>query len=174
MGVASDGNLQDVLNPGKKLRAKEFLKRVNNYGCHCWPNNKGKEHLTGYGQPLDDVDPVDTKYKAKLTKQDDGSIEIQCMNTLNRKGTNNGDCKRGLCECDKAFAEQFSATFGQWDEELWNLDDAYDQVCQRNGRAPERSMSGPQQCCGEFPARRSYNPDNKQCNNGIIEAIGNK
>lgn len=197
--VASDGNLQDVLNPGKKLRAKEFLKRVNNYGCHCWPNNKGKEHLTGYGQPLDDVDtvchelkqchkcvnmdfgdsekgcdPVDTKYKAKLTKQDDGSIEIQCMNTLNRKGTNNGDCKRGLCECDKAFAEQFSATFGQWDEELWNLDDAYDQVCQRNGRAPERSMSGPQQCCGEFPARRSYNPDNKQCNAGIIEAIGNQ
>lgn len=197
--ASADGTLVD--EDGKKMRAKAFMNRVNNYGCHCWPNNRNKEHLTGYGQPLDAVDtvchelkqchkcinvdypvsearskgcdPVTTKYKAKLVKKD-GGLEIECTNTLNKRKTNNGDCKRSLCECDKAFAEQFSASFKEWNKETWNLNDSYETYCQRAGGLPERSMAGPSECCGNFPLRRAYNPANKQCVDGQIQALGNQ
>ena len=60
-------------------------------------------------------DPVTTKYKAKLSRQENGELEITCSNSLNKKGSNNGDCKRSLCECDKAFAENFANNFEEWD-----------------------------------------------------------
>jgi len=198
-----EGKLVD--RNGNKLRAKQFMAMVNNYGCHCWPNNRGKEHLTGVGQPLDPVDevcfdlkdchkcigidfpydeqdrpkgcdPVTTKYKAKLNRSAD-KLEIECTNTLNKKGTNNGDCKRSLCECDKAFAEKFANAFASYDKGLWNLADdsvAYENQCHRPGNAPERSLKGDKECCGAYPERKSFNPANRQCDNinGIVP-IGN-
>ena len=35
-------------------------------------------------------------------------------NTLNAKGTNNGDCKRSLCECDKQFSYQVAGAWNEW------------------------------------------------------------
>ena len=74
-----------------------------------------------------------TKYKAKLSRQDNGELEITCSNTLNKKETNNGDCKRSLCECDKAFAESFAENFNQWDESNWKLEEKgqYDDKCKK-------------------------------------------
>ena len=50
---------------------------------------------------------------------------------MNNKGTNNGDCKKHLCECDKKFAEGFAKKFEHWKEENWQLDmqGAYESTC---------------------------------------------
>lgn len=201
--AAAEGKLVD--RNGQKIRAKEFMKRVNNYGCHCWPNNREKEHLTGVGLPLDEVDtvcwtlkqchkcigidfpkiendpkskgcdPVTTKYKAKLNKVGD-VLEIQCLNTMNKKGTNNGDCKRSLCECDKAFAENYADAFQSWDSDLWKLSDDksnYDSKCQRPSGSPERSMSTANQCCGLYPDKKPFNPLIKKCVDGEVVSDNN-
>merc|ERR1711915_1090403 len=111
---------------------------INGYGCHCWtkPNT---ENIGYKGQPLDgvdracrtlhschtcinldfqDCDPVTTKYRAKVVKNGDGTIDIQCTNTMNAKGTNNGECKRSLCECDKQFSDQVAADWQSTDEDF--------------------------------------------------------
>ena len=78
-------------------------------------------------------DPVTTKYKAKLSRQENGELEITCSNSLNKKGSNNGDCKRSLCECDKAFAENFANNFEEWDASNWKLEEKgeYDDKCKK-------------------------------------------
>ncbi|CAG5081081.1 Oidioi.mRNA.OKI2018_I69.PAR.g9783.t1.cds [Oikopleura dioica] len=113
---------------GEKLRPKRFIERINEYGCYCWA--RAEDKLNGYGTPLDALDsscqalskchtcikldyseetcnPHTTKYKAKLTRNN-GTMEVECTNKMNKKETNNGDCKRDLCECDKAFADNFA------------------------------------------------------------------
>lgn len=181
-----------LINPdtGKKFKSRDFIQRVNNYGCHCWARTT-KEHLAGYGKPLDEVDstcwalkqchkclsidypercdPVDTKYKAKLSKTSNG-LEISCNNTLNKKGTNNGDCKKSLCECDKAFADTFAGVFNSWDASNWKLDEGgnYDQYCERQSSATRSMGDQRDSCCGNYPIRKAYNSQSHQCVDGEV------
>jgi hypothetical protein len=181
---------------GSKIKSRDFIKRVNNYGCHCWPSLT-KEHLTGYGNPLDEIDatcfslkkchkcvnilypegenrpqgcdPVTTKYKAKLSRADDG-LHITCSNVLNKKGNNNGDCKRSLCECDKAFANSFAQNFQEWSEDLWKLEEQgrYEETCVRTSRGSRTIGSGPDSCCGNFPDVKAYNSATHSCVDGVV------
>lgn len=191
--VTSGGSLIDK-DTGKKIRSKEFIKRVNQYGCHCWPSQK-KEHLTGYGKALDPIDeacftlkqchkcigidygsrsqgcdPVDTKYKAKISRNGSGGLSITCANTLNAKKTNNGDCKRSLCECDKQFADSFSQNFEEWSADTWNLEEngTYDAMCIRNSRGSRAMGTGPDSCCGNYPSIRAYNSATHSCEEGVV------
>jgi len=197
--VISGGSVSDR-NTGKKLKSREFMMRVNQYGCHCWPKSD-KEHLAGSGKPLDQVDsacwalktchkcieidyplnedrpqgcdPVTTKYKAKLSRQENGELEITCSNSLNKKGSNNGDCKRSLCECDKAFAENFANNFEEWDASNWKLEEKgeYDDKCKKVFRGSmERLTSGEgkDQCCGNYPAKKPFNSQTHQCIDGEV------
>lgn len=199
--VISGGTVVDQ-ESGEKMKSKEFIKRVNNYGCHCWARTK-HEHLSGKGKPLDELDgtchslrqchkcinieydeaegahedgcdPVTTKYKAKLARLKDGSLEISCTNTMNKKGTNNGDCKRSLCECDKQFAEDFAKQFAAWDESLWNLEEQgkYEEMCESSMRSAgvDRLMSGsgPDQCCGLYPFKKPFNSATHSCVDGQV------
>jgi hypothetical protein len=178
-----------------KFRPREFMRRINGYGCHCWtkPNT---ENIGYKGQPLDGVDracrtlhschtcinldynecdPVTTKYRAKVVKNGDGTIDIQCTNTMNAKGTNNGECKRSLCECDKQFSEQVAADWQTWDEGNWNLDGRglFDAACVTNGA---RSMSAgpPDQCCGtSYPDMKPFSTDSHTCTDARITPINN-
>jgi len=184
---------------GSKLKSKEFIKRVNQYGCHCWPSET-KEHLSGQGKPLDELDsvcfnlrqchkcididfpesekhpkgcdPVYTKYKAKLSKVGD-DLQISCTNTLNKKGTNNGDCKRTLCECDKAFADSFAESFKLWDSNLWKLESRglYEDMCKKGFRTAgvERlTGEGPDKCCGLYPEKKPYSSATHSCVDGVV------
>ena len=89
------------------FRLTSFFRRHFNIwilGCHCWtkPNT---ENIGYKGQPLDGVDracrtlhschtcinldfqncdPVTTKYRAKVVKNGDGTIDIQCSKYLNQ------------------------------------------------------------------------------------------
>jgi hypothetical protein len=194
--VVAGGQFVDQ-ETGKKIRSKEFIKRVNNYGCHCWPSQT-KEHLTGHGKGLDSIDetcmslkkchkcvnilypegedrpegcdPVSTKYKAQLSKDGNGGLSITCKNTLNKKGNNNGDCKRSLCECDKAFADSFANNFSVWAKENWKLEEngTYDDMCVRTSRGSRTIGSGPDSCCGNFPDVKAYNSATHSCVDGVV------
>lgn len=174
--------------PGsKKLRPREFLQKVNGYGCHCW-TKPGTESIGYKGQPIDDIDrackalkschtcieldynncdPVTTKYRAKVSKRSDGTLDIQCTNTMNKKGTNNGDCKRSLCECDKQFAAGVASSWKLWNAENWNLETngLFDNACQTNGKDSRMISSGPpDQCCGTtYPDMKPYSSDSHTC-----------
>lgn len=178
-----------------KFRPREFMKKINGYGCHCWtkPNT---ENIGYKGQPLDGVDracrtlhschtcinldyqdcnPVTTKYRAKVVKNGDGTIDIQCTNTMNTKGTNNGECKRSLCECDKQFSEQVAADWGTWDEGNWNLDGRglFDAACVTNG-ARSISAGPPDQCCGtSYPEMKPFSTESHTCTDARITPINN-
>jgi hypothetical protein len=193
--VTAGGTLVD--KDGKKIRSKEFINRVNQYGCHCWPSER-KEHLTGYGKALDSIDescfvlkqchkcigidypendsrpqgcdPVTTKYKAKISRDGSNGLSITCANTLNAKGTNNGDCKRSLCECDKAFADSFATNFADWSSDTWQLEQNgnYDEMCVRNSRGARALGTGPDSCCGNYPNIKAYNSATHSCVDGVV------
>jgi len=178
-----------------KFRPREFMKKINGYGCHCW--TKPNTEDIGYkGQPLDgvdracrtlhschtcinldfqDCDPVTTKYRAKVVKNGDGTIDIQCTNSMNAKGTNNGECKRSLCECDKQFSEQVAQQWQTWDEGNWNLEGRglFDAACVTNG-ARSLSAGPPDQCCGtSYPDMKPFSTESHTCNDARITPINN-
>lgn len=174
--------------PGqKKLRPREFLQKINGYGCHCW-TKPGTESIGYKGQPIDNIDracktlkschtcieldykncdPVTTKYRAKVAKRGDGTLDIQCTNTMNKKGTNNGDCKRSLCECDKQFAMDVANSWRDWQADNWDLvsNGLFDHACATAGKDQRMLNSGPpDQCCGTgYPEMRPYSTESHTC-----------
>lgn len=180
---------------GKNLRPREFMRRINSYGCHCW-TKPGTEHIGYKGVPLDGIDrscrtlhschtcieleydrcdPVNTKYRAKIIRGENGEIAIQCTNTLNAKGTNNGDCKRSLCECDKQFSYQVAGAWNEWRDQNWSLDSKglFDQAC--FNIAVSRTQSGPPNaCCGSgYPDMKPFNTDTHQCVDAHVTPFNN-
>lgn len=181
---------------GKRLRPREFLKRVNGYGCHCW-TKPGTEAIGYKGQPVDEIDrsckslkschtcieleysncdPVTTKYRAKVQRQGDGTLQITCTNTLNKKGTNNGDCKKSLCECDKAFAMSMAESWNDWSEDFWNLDNQglFDSSCSVINKERMVSSGPPDQCCGTgYPDMKPFYSETHQCTDAHVMPINN-
>merc|ERR1712113_180176 len=179
---------------GQNLRPRDFMRQINNYGCHCW--TKPNTESIGYkGNPLDGIDrscrtlkschtcinlqfencdPVTTKYRAKVHKNSDGTIDIQCTNTINQKKNNNGECKRSLCECDKQFAEQVALSWHEWEDKKWKLDnkDLFDKACQAtssnvNGRL--LNSGPPDQCCGSsYPDMKPFSTSSHTCQDSHI------
>lgn len=184
---------------GSKIRPKDFKTMVNEYGCHCWPDNN-IEHLSGKGKPLDGIDsscfalkqchtcinidwpetcdPVSTKYKAKVNRHEDGTMSITCANTLNKKKTNNGDCKKSLCECDREFSENFVNHFSEWENSLWKLmeKNEYEDNCAKQPSAKSFGASGSSgspagvsdSCCGNYPNVKAYNSATHSCVDGEV------
>ena len=73
--VIAGGQLVDK-DSGNKIKSKDFISRVNEYGCHCWPSQT-KEQLTGYGKALDLIDQgcYDLKQCHQCIKIDYGASE---------------------------------------------------------------------------------------------------
>jgi len=182
-----------VQSKGQRIRPREFMRRINSYGCHCW--TKPNTEDIGYkGVPLDGIDrscralkschmcinldynncnPVTTKYRAKLVRSDEG-IDIQCTNTLNKKGTNNGDCKRSLCECDKQFAENVSGAWLEWDEKNHDLETQglQEAACVVPGGSRSLQSGPPNQCCGStYPDMKPFFDGSHKCVNGHVTPI---
>lgn len=170
-----------------KLRPREFLQKINGYGCHCW-TKPGTEAIGYKGQPLDNIDtacktlkschtcieldynncdPVTTKYRAKVSKQPDGTLDIQCTNTMNKKGTNNGHCKRSLCECDKQFAFNVAESWKDWSSQNWDLEQngIFGATCVTNDKDSRMLSSGPpNKCCGTtYPDMKPYSSESHTC-----------
>merc|ERR1712227_315757 len=181
---------------GSKLKPREFLKMMNSYGCHCW--TKPNTEDIGYkGKPLDSVDracrtlktchtcisidysncdPITTKYRAKVIKTANGGIDIQCMNQMNAKGTNNGHCKKNLCECDKQFAQQVADSWPEWTEKHWQLEKQklFQQACVNpitsSGSRMVNAPGKPDQCCGySYPHMKPFNSETQECNGDLVK-----
>lgn len=165
---------------GKPMKPALFAQRMNNYGCHCWPDYPQIENLSGQGASLDDIDsschklqdchaclkqeygaevcdPVNTRYKARLVGD-----EIRCMN----KSTGKQACKRNLCECDKKFSNEFAASFGSWSSEFAALKEKsiYDDFCRKaGGRGYDSALFVKDSCCGTYPDIKPYSSQTHEC-----------
>lgn len=163
-----------------------IVKRVQNYGCHCFP---GMTRIAGgQGAPVDmldsacqdlfrchrcvqmmdagDCDTAFGKYKFSI----DANGNIDC--------SQNTDCKLNQCLCDAEFAENLG-TF--WNDKDYNtyfwlakknvkrhtvFD--YETTC-RNSQA----NNTPDSCCGTAQFRRPYSSDVMQCcDDGSLKTIG--
>merc|ERR1719468_1351655 len=107
-----------------------------------------------------------TAATAGLAQKKNGTITVECTNKLNKRENNNGDCKRDLCECGKAFADNFASNFAAFNSENWKLveNGIYDDKCEKPVPSASRLVSGPSdECCGEYPARKPFLSINNQC-----------
>ena len=156
------------------LDFQTFTNRLQNYGCHCFPNNsripggKGEwqnpvdlacKRLAQCNQcvGLDHADFVDAQDKYRWETVN-GAIDCSA---------NNEDDKRDHCQCDKEFALQMGMVWNDndFDTSVWfnrrNQDaQVYDDVCVQNVVNPPTSEK---ECCGENPKRRPYNVDVFEC-----------
>lgn len=165
------------------LSKKEVIKKMINYGCHCFPGGKKTRTVGGKGPAMDEIDgvcrtqfqchkcvemdtgcdPDATPYKAQF-KGKKGTLvkDVICRDT-------EGTCGRSMCECDKRMAENLEKIWfkeGMHNGYFWkdrrnakrNPTFDYEGTCLVNGGSPV-----PDSCCGDFPDVMPYNAGTKDC-----------
>lgn len=170
------------------LRKKDIIKKMLNYGCHCFPGSKKNRSVGGKGPAMDEIDgicrsqyqchkcvemdhgcnPDETPYKVQF-KGKKGSLAGKDIICRDEEGT----CGRAMCECDKRMAENLDKVWFQNTHNTYywldkkNLKKAkkgqtevfdYESVCFTGANSPQ-----PDQCCGEFPDVVPYNTGSKEC-----------
>ena len=94
-------------------------------------------------------------------------LKLLLANTMNKKGTNNGDCKRSLCECDKQFAAAVAASWKDWTSQNWDLEQngIFGATCVTNEKDSRMISSGPpDQCCGTtYPDMKPFSSSSHTC-----------
>merc|ERR1712147_33797 len=164
---------------------QDFEKKIQNYGCHCFPANG--RIPGGKGAPVDGIDAVcrelarchscvamDHGFQGKVSQEkykyavSAGTIDCS---------SNTDSMKMDQCLCDKHFAE----TLGNiWDDNLYDLANwtnrrnAQQTIDVQSQCTANGSNSGNlNSCCGTFPTRRPYN-DNlfECCSDGSIASVG--
>lgn len=156
------------------------------YGCYCFSDAQ-YELDAGKGRPVDAIDSACKSFHqcyrcvnkdfVQEAGQDncDGTSrsyrfkgivdpvtqqkQIVCLN-------NEGTCKRSICECDKALADDLSDLEFKWNimhHQRWGGFNK-EAECQGHGQARQaRSIDGEgvQQCCGNYPNRFIYTSEGK-------------
>ena len=157
---------------------KEISKRLQNYGCHCFPNNA--RIVGGAGPAMDERDQLCRVLSRchKCIEQDHGvsSFDAEWDANIGRYrweeaadgsidcSQNNEQYKKDLCECDSAFAEALGAMwddssfdFSLWDNKnnnLFNFDS--ENTCVGVGNSADS-------CCGTYPNRYPFNSNDRTC-----------
>lgn len=157
---------------------KQVGKRLQNYGCHCFPNNM--RVAGGAGPALDDRDQlcrvlsrchrcIEKDYGvSSFSSEWDQNIgkyrwELLGDNSIDCSG-NNDQFKQDLCKCDAEFAMNLGAMwsdasfdFTMWgnkNNQLYTLD--YDTTCTGGGTQADS-------CCGSYPKRFPYDSAVRTC-----------
>jgi hypothetical protein len=158
---------------------KEISKRIQNYGCHCFP---GMTRIAGgQGPPQDNQDDLcrtlarchkciehDHGVSAFNSEWDDNigkyRWELTASNSIDCSG-NKDQFKTDLCTCDSAFAMALGSdwddnnfNYAIWDNKhnsLYNFD--MENVCQK---IPGDGMDS---CCGNYPERYPYSSATRNC-----------
>lgn len=164
------------------LSRKQLIRKMLNYGCHCFPGSKKRRSVGGKGPAMDEIDsvckqqyhchkcielehqcnPDKTGYRVKfIGKRRSLTRDIVCRSA-------EGTCSRDLCECDKAMAYTLA---GIWDDTKHNiffwLDSKnkkrnptfdYENTCVASGTG-----GGSNACCGDFPDVIPYDNNARQC-----------
>ena len=161
-----------------------FVKRIQNYGCHCFPD-QGRVP-GGSGAPVDAIDSacrdlarchscvaMDHSFSGRISQEKyryDLSSGIDCSSNIEQQ-------KLDQCQCDKKFAEDLGSL---WDDAAWDVanwqtdknpnraDYAANGTCATSGIGNVQDM-----CCGDNPSRRPYNSVNFECcPDGSIASVG--
>lgn len=169
------------------LDESNFIKRIQQYGCYCYPNLRNNP-LTGQGPPVDDIDAACQRYqkcRKCLEIQIDADMNWDALNYKYDSDdldngiltcTNSDDQKQKLCLCDKEFAEGLAAVGdfdGIYDLNFWlnkkhvgaqqkagNPTFDYENTC----RGLSSGVGPADSCCGtEYPFVFPYNSDGKSC-----------
>lgn len=164
---------------GSTWDSKTVSKRIQNYACHCFPDN---ERVAGGAGPAQDgIDSLCKKLarchkciaadygisafsaewdadkgKYRWSAALDGSITCQA---------NDDQYKKDLCECDAAFAEALGAQWNDadWDITMWNnrknAQYSFDHTNTCVG------VNGPEvtECCGSYPNRMPFQTASHEC-----------
>lgn len=170
---------------------KNFIRKLFNYGCHCYPG--GPSHLlkSGYGKPLDEIDSACQKhkncYKCLKSIFNEGTWAVEdgvgCNpeTTAYKMTANIKDysvqcradqtaCRKALCECDLEFAksiagiEEFDLVHNHTYLERNGFKS--EDHCQKRGLNPSEAIT----CCGNkksFPYVEILTKNKDQCCEGV-------
>jgi len=159
---------------------KDVTKMLQNYGCHCFPQNS--RAAGGAGAAVDDYDQlclnlarchkcIEQDHFVSLSADWDADIGKYRFDIL---GDGSIDCESGnldqhkqdLCKCDAQFAIAMGAiwddatyshaNWGGKNNDAYTLD--YDNVCVASGAGLTADA-----CCGDYPNRTPYDSNNKDC-----------
>lgn len=172
-----------VADKTKGWSKKAIVKKMLNYGCHCFPGQKRARSVGGKGPAMDELDglcrsqyqchkcvqmeygcdPDKVSYKAKFVGGKKKKPQPKSIECKDAKDT----CSRQMCECDVHMAKVLKE---KWSDEIHNrvywrekknmkkggvFD--YDSEC-------ETGISDPaDQCCGDFPEVVPYSSSTKDC-----------
>lgn len=155
------------------LQKEQKFGRYCFYGCYCLPEGSHNIAAGGYGKPLDGIDKAcfDFKqcykclidehevnqpdktwadqdqckgenigYRADLIINPDGTKSIECQNKA-------GECRRNICECDKALAQKLAIEEDNWNVDLHEIKGNFkrDENCYK----PQGGGSPFVECCGD-------------------------
>lgn len=176
----------NVLNRGDK-NDKNFIRKIFNYGCHCYPGGPRQLLKTGHGKPLDEIDLACQKHKncykciraifneGSWTSEDSPGCNPETTaykmvaNMKDYTVTCRDDqtfCRKSLCECDLEFAtavtdiENFDLVHNHTYLERNGFD--YEKNCPKRGT----QAAEPKSCCGDkksFPAVDIMNGNKDSC-----------
>lgn len=164
------------------LSRKQLIRKMLNYGCHCFPGTRKRRSVGGKGPAMDEIDsvckqqyhchkciklvhqcdPDRTGYRVKFIGKRRSLVrDISC------KGEE-GTCSRDLCECDKEMAYSLSdlwddslhSTYYWGDKKNINRNEYFDYegTCKATGNG-----GGSDACCGNFPNIIPYNSMDRTC-----------
>jgi len=166
------------------LDSSIFNKRIQNYGCHCFPGNT--RIPGGKGPAVDDMDNLCRELSRCRScvsmnnpghvDADQGQYKYSVTGSTIDCSANTDNGKLEQCLCDKEFAIQLGqiwddATYDytKWwnkNNNLLNFDAAA--TCVAGGAAGVQD-----QCCGSVPNWRPYNSAMYECcSDGSLASVG--
>jgi len=171
------------------LSLKELHKKLQNYGCHCFPGQT--RAAGGKGAPVDAQDSlcrdlarchrcVTMQYGADQVDVDYGKYrfskipgDVSCQKTSDRGFPQS---HRDLCECDAHFARELAKIWkdSEFNDYFWLHPKHMRQIANGNLVASKfdidqtcvgNETGKADQCCGAYPLRYPYDSNQKSCCN---------
>jgi len=167
-----------ISRAGSSWDSKSVSKKLQNYACHCFPDNM--RMAGGAGPAQDGIDSLckklarchkcisdDYGISATTAEWDADVGKYRWSADLNGDITcaaNNDQYKKDLCECDAAFATAMGAQWNDadWDVTMWanrkNAAFTLDTASTCVG-----SPGGDAECCGSYPNRQPFQTMSHEC-----------
>jgi len=174
------------------LSSDVIVKRIQNYGCHCFPGMT--RAAGGQGSPVDALDSqCQALYRCHRCVNMDfpgqcdvnaGKYRFSISNGVITCETNrNSPCQINQCECDKEFATNFGS---MWDDSSFNFHYWLNRNNVRDQDAAgtptfdyasacvnAQNNVSPDQCCGNTAIRRPYSSTVYDCcTDGTLKSLG--
>merc|ERR1711881_174001 len=160
-----------------KFSDAEMIKRIQNYGCHCFP---GMSRIAGgAGPPQDDYDALcrdlaRCQQCVSLEFNVDPATHKYIFNYIPDKkifdcSDNKTPAKEALCQCNADYALKLADIWRdeKFNVKIWNNKKNADFNFDHENVCEGLHNHSPDQCCGEkFPDKVPFDSSNRQCCKG--------